>query len=169
MERLLEKLWLILIFFLVITTVSGGVLLAIKQVKSQPVEIVITSVESIRYQGQIHIGGAVSSPGYYPWKEGDTLQALLQSSGLKPEANLDGLRIYVPKTGETYPPQKININRAEAWLLQALPEIGPVRAQSIINYRAQKGPFLRIEDLLKVEGIGRTTYDRIKDLVTAGD
>lgn len=169
MGKLLDRLWLILIFFLVITTVSGGVLLAIKQVKSQPVEIVITPAESIRCQGQIHIGGAVSSPGYYPWKEGDTLQALLQSAGLKPEADFNGLKIYVPEIGETYPPQKININRAEAWLLQALPEIGPVRAQSIVNYRTQKGPFLRIEDLLKVEGIGRPTYDRIKDLVTTGD
>ena len=59
--------------------------------------------------------------------------------------------------------------KCEAWLLQALPEIGQSRAQAIINYRTQKGPFLRIDDLLKVESIGRTVYDKIKNLITVED
>ncbi len=169
MGKLLDKLWLILILFLVVTVISGGIVLAIKQVQSQPVEIVITPPKIPQYHGQVHIGGAVTNPGYYPWKDGDTLQAVLQGAGLKVEADLSRLKIYVPQVGETYPPQKININRAETWLLQALPEIGLVRAQAIVNYRIQKGLFLRPEDLLKVEGIGRLTYNRIKDLITVDD
>jgi len=169
MGKLLDKLWLILILFLVVTIISGGITLTVKQAQSQPVEIVITPPKIPQYHGQIHIGGTVTNPGYYTWKDGDTLQAILQGAGLKAEADLSRLKIYVPKIGETYPPQKVNINQAEAWLLQALPEIGPVRAQAIINYRTQKGPFLRPEDLLKVEGIGRLTYNRIKDLITVDD
>ena len=169
MGRLLDKLWIVLILFLIVSIISGGVILVIKQVESKPVEIIITPPKVIQYQGQIHIDGAITNPGYYSWKEGDTLQALLQSAGLKPEADFNRLKIYIPKIGETYPPQKVNINRAEVWLLQALPGIGPARAQAIINYRTQRGPFLRPEDLLKVEGIGRFAYERIKDLITVED
>lgn len=169
MGKLLDKLWLMLILFLVTTIISGSIILAVRQAGSQPVEIVITPPKIPHHQGQIHIGGAVTNPGYYSWKQEDTIQALLQSAGLKTEADLNRIKIYVPQINETYPPQKININRAESWLLQALPEIGPVRAQAIIDYRTQKGPFLRPEDLLKVEGIGRLTYNRIKDLVTVDD
>lgn len=169
MSKQTDKLWTFIIIFLAVSILCGGIVLAIKQVTSQPVEIVIAPPQAHQYHGQIHIGGAVTNPGFYPWKEGDTLQAFLQSAGLRPEADLNHLKLYVPKTGETYPPQKININRAEAWLLEALPEIGPVKAQAIIDYRAQKGPFLRIEDLLKVDSIGHTTYDRIKTLITVED
>jgi len=143
--------------------------LTLKQVKSQPIEIIIAPPQAQQYQGQIHIDGAITSPGFYSWNEEDTLQAFFQSAGLQPEADLNHLKLYVPKIGEAHPPQKIDLNRAEAWLLEALPEIGPVKAQAIINYRIQKGPFLRIEDLLKVEGIGQTTYDRIKALITVED
>ncbi len=169
MTKLMDKLWIALILFLVVSIVSGGIILIIKQTGNKPVELIIAPPKVIHYYGQIHINGAVTNPGYYSWKDGDTLQALLQGAGLKPEADLNRLKIYVPKVGETYPPQKININRAEAWLLQALPEIGQVRAKAIINYRNEKGPFLRPEDLLKVEGIGYRTYNRIKDLITVED
>jgi competence protein ComEA len=70
---------------------------------------------------------------------------------------------------EGEPPQKVNINRAEAWLLGALPGIGEVRAQAIIDYRQQNGPFRSTNELLKVAGIGTATYERIKDLITVAD
>jgi competence protein ComEA len=66
-------------------------------------------------------------------------------------------------------PQKINLNKAEAWLLQALPEMGEARAQAIIDYRTRYGPFRSIKDLTKVKGIGSTTFERVKDLVTVED
>ena len=66
-------------------------------------------------------------------------------------------------------PQKINLNRAEAWLLEALPEIGESRAQAIIDYREQNGPFHNINELIKVEGIGTATYEKIKDRITVAD
>ncbi len=66
-------------------------------------------------------------------------------------------------------PQKIDINRAEAWLLEALPGIGPSKAQAIIDYRQQHGGFSDITEIVNVAGIGRTTYENIKDLITVGD
>ena len=86
-----------------------------------------------------------------------------------PNADLSHIKIHVPKVSESHPPQKINVNRAEAWLLEALPGIGQGRAQAIVGYRNQHGPFRRTEDLLGVEGIGNSTLDKIRDLITVED
>ena len=66
-------------------------------------------------------------------------------------------------------PQKIDINRAEVWLLEALPGIGETLAQRIVDYRQQNGPFQHTNELLKVAGIGTTTYEQIKHLITVAD
>jgi competence protein ComEA len=65
--------------------------------------------------------------------------------------------------------QKIDINRAEAWLLEALPGIGETKAQAIIDYRRQHGDFSDITEITNVEGIGLSLYEQIKDLITIGD
>jgi comEA protein len=62
--------------------------------------------------------------------------------------------------------EKIDLNSASASQLELLPQIGPVLSQRIINYRETKGQFQKIEDLLKVPGIGPKTFDKIKDLIT---
>jgi competence protein ComEA len=78
-----------------------------------------------------------------------------------------------PETSAAVPqqeaPQKIDINRAEAWLLEALPGIGPSKAQAIIDYRQQNGGFAHITEITKVDGIGPTIYEDIKGLITVGD
>ena len=66
-------------------------------------------------------------------------------------------------------PQKIDINRAEAWLLEALPGIGESKAQAIIAYRQQNGGFGHIAEITNVEGIGPAIYEQIKELITVGD
>lgn len=66
-------------------------------------------------------------------------------------------------------PQKIDINRADAWLLEALPGIGPSKAQAIIVYREQNGGFSDTVEITEVAGIGMSIYDDIKDLITVGD
>jgi len=111
----------------------------------------------------------VANPGFYPLREGDTIEAIIQSAGTTHDADLGHIKVYVPSTSENSPRQRININRAEAWLLDALPGIGPGRAQAVVDYRNQHGPFKRIEDLLKVEGIGSSTLDRIRDFITVED
>ncbi len=65
--------------------------------------------------------------------------------------------------------KKININTASVSELQTLPRIGPKVAQRIVDYRTQNGPFKKIEDIMKVRGIGEKVFNQIKDLITVGE
>lgn len=62
----------------------------------------------------------------------------------------------------------VNINTANQEELEALPEIGPVTAAKIIEYRELNGLFATIEDIQKVKGIGPKTFEAIKDLIITG-
>lgn len=62
---------------------------------------------------------------------------------------------------------KININTAGIETLQTLPRIGPETARRIIAEREKHGPFRRKEDLLRVRGIGRKSYNWLEPLITA--
>jgi comEA protein len=62
--------------------------------------------------------------------------------------------------------KKININLAYSADLQRLPGIGRVTADRIIEYREQNNGFEKIEDLMKVRGIGAKKFGKIKDLIT---
>ncbi|MBC8274626.1 MAG: helix-hairpin-helix domain-containing protein [Chloroflexi bacterium] len=169
MSSHLNKYWLLIIAFLLVSLISGGIVLAVKQSRHKPVEISLSQTVSIQCEDEIYIGGTVVNPGFYPLREDDSIETLIQAAGLTPDADMGKIKIYVPKTGEVSQPQRINLNRAEAWLLDALPGIGPDRAQAIVNYRNQYGSFHRIEDLLNVSGIGSTTLGTIRDLVTLED
>ena len=60
------------------------------------------------------------------------------------------------------PGQRININTATKQEIDALPGIGPVKAQAIIDGR----PYDKPEDIMKVKGIKQKTFDKIKDNIT---
>ena len=66
------------------------------------------------------------------------------------------------------PGNLIDLNTAALNSLITLPGIGEVRAQSIIDYREQNGPFESVSDVTLVPGIGKTTYENLLDLVTVG-
>ena len=69
-------------------------------------------------------------------------------------------------TTSVAPGQRININTATAEELDALPGIGPVRAQAILDYRKQHGNFKSIEEIENVKGIKEGEFSRIKDRIT---
>ncbi len=60
----------------------------------------------------------------------------------------------------------LNLNRAKAGELEALPGIGAVLAQRVIAFRESLGGFRKIEDLREVKGIGAKKFDQLKLLVT---
>jgi competence protein ComEA len=64
--------------------------------------------------------------------------------------------------------KKININSATLVELQDLPSIGVKIAQRIIDFRKKNGNFKRIEEIMKVKGIGEKTFLRFKNLITTG-
>jgi competence protein ComEA len=164
-----DRVYLFITVFLLIAAIAGGVMLGLQRRGHQPVEVVLSQTESPQQAGEMYIGGAVANPGIYPWQGEDTLQTVLLDAGIEPNADLSHIEIYVPQAGETASAQKIDINRAEPWLLEALPGIGEVLAQRIADYRSENGPFRAIEDLLKVSGIGPATLERIRELVTVSD
>jgi len=164
-----DRVYLLITVFLVVAAIAGGVTLAVQHSRSQPVEIVLSQTEPPELSGELYIGGAVANPGIYALREGDTLQTLLSDAGIEPDADLSHIELYIPREGEDQSPQKIDINRAEPWLLEALPGIGEVLAKRIVDYRSENGPFKRIEDLLKVSGIGPATFENIKDFITVSD
>ena len=119
------------------------------------------------FTGNIYIGGAVNNPGYYPLMGDDSLDSLIKAAGgMKDGADLTQVTLTIAEPVSGSLPQRININRAEAWLLSALPGIGETHARDIIDYRTANGPFRSVNDLLNVKGIGQATLDKIKDLIT---
>ncbi len=66
------------------------------------------------------------------------------------------------------PKGRVNINTASASELEILPRIGPKVAQRIVDFRTKNGNFKKVEDIMKVQGIGEKVFDQIKDLITVG-
>ena len=123
----------------------------------------------------VEVTGHVHRPGVYHLPPGSRVEeALAAAGGLTPEADTsgvnmaaplsDGATVHIYARGEA--PQRVNINTAEAWLLEALPGIGEVLAGRIVAYRAEHGPFQRPEDLKRVPGISDAVYSKVKDKIT---
>jgi len=62
----------------------------------------------------------------------------------------------------------VNVNTAGLDELMALPGIGQIRAQAILDDRAANGPYRYPEDLIRVKGIGEGILSGILDQITAG-
>jgi competence protein ComEA len=161
-----NRFYLSITIFLAVAAIVGGITLGVQHSRNQPVEIVLSQTELPERSGQLYISGAVASPGIYALRGGDTLQMILSYAGVQPDADLNRIEVYVASQNDEESPQKIDVNRAEPWLLEALPGIGAVTAQRIVDYRSQNGPFRAVEELLQVSGIGEATFQKIKDYVT---
>ena len=140
----------------------------------------------------IHISGAVPRPGVYALPQGARVQDAISAAGgflaeaEKSQINLaalleDGEKLEIPFIEGALPivatpgptvvavtTELININTASAAELDTLPSIGPSLAQRIIEYRDANGPFVSIEDIINVPGIGSGNYERFKDMITVG-
>lgn len=93
----------------------------------------------------------------------------------------DGEKVHIPKAGETVVSGDaavsatgsagtsqsglVNINTADAGVLQTLSGIGEATAKAIIDDRTKNGPFTSIEDLMRVSGIGEKKFEKIKSYI----
>ena len=95
-----------------------------------------------------------------------TIMALLTLLIVNP-AFAAGEKEGVTKSNETLASmEKININQADTKTLTTLKGIGKDRAVKIIEYREQNGPFQKIEDLMKVKGIGKKIFEQNKNVLS---
>ena len=63
----------------------------------------------------------------------------------------------------------VNLNTAGTDQLTAIPGIGEAMAQRIVEWRDEHGPFRRVEDLMKVKGIGEKSLEKMRPHVTVGE
>ncbi len=69
-------------------------------------------------------------------------------------------------SGSTSTEKKVSINKATAEELSLLDGIGESKARAIIEYREKNGPFLKLEDLMNVSGIGEKSFEALKEKIT---
>lgn len=141
----------------------------------------------------VHMAGAVVHPGLVELPPGARVQdGVAAAGGVAADADaaavnlaavlVDGQQVYLPRIGETPPPLAaavsdgtttpglpagpVDVNRATAGELDALPGVGPAIAAAIVAHRDQHGPFASVEDLESVRGIGPAKLDALRGLVT---
>ncbi|MFC1938218.1 helix-hairpin-helix domain-containing protein [Chloroflexota bacterium] len=155
----LNRYWTPIIIVLLVIIAISSVVAWSKYSGSRRIEISMPPAQEL--QGDIYVGGTVNNPGFYPLLTGDSIQDIIQAAGgTSDSADLSKLELYIPQSGgeEEQQPQKIDINHAEAWLLQSLPGIGEVRAQAIIDYRQQNERFHSTDELVAVDGVTKRCF-----------
>lgn len=161
-----NRRWTPLAISLLAIVVTAGILVWSRYSGKQATEIIISSPPPAEQIGEVYIGGAVNNPGLYPLRADDSIAILVQAAGgTTTGIECDNISLYIAEAGEKDSPQKVDINRAEAWLLEALPGIGSDRANAIVDYRNQHGPFRNTGELTKVSGIGTSIFRQIEPLV----
>jgi competence protein ComEA len=175
------------------TANDATILVAASSEPATPVTAVDTPATTPTPSAQVAVDviGAVRQPGvYYVDSTARVNDAVNAAGGLAPDADreqinlaahlTDGQQIKVPRVSEATQlgtperasdaggsaKQLIDINTADAALLEQLPGVGSVTAQAIIDYRTANGAFARIEDVQNVKGIGPSTFNKLKDHIT---
>ncbi len=158
----------LIVFALLIIIVGGvAILFQLHPWTKGPLEITLQESSSVSGETQVYVDGAVAHPGWFPANGDARIGDIIDmAGGLAYKADFSSMKLYIPDDAESSESQKISINRADAWLLDALPGIGPATAQKIIDYREAKGPFVTISEIKMVPGIGDSVYENIKDLIT---
>ena len=143
------------------------------------------TAETLSAKGRlyVHVVGGVRHPGLYRLPQGSRVaDALARAGGATPKAQIelvnlaapvaDGQQIVVPRrgaavvataTGATGGP--VHLNSATLEQLDALPGVGPVTAQKILDYRQEHGAFGSVDELDAVSGIGPARLDELRKVV----
>ncbi|MGD1119571.1 MAG: ComEA family DNA-binding protein [Dehalococcoidales bacterium] len=160
--------WILAALVLILVIVAGALVIWLKSSHNPDIEISLALPRAVT--GSIYVGGEVNNPGWYPLFNSDNFTDIIRAAGgLKDGADLSEVELTVGGAGKQENVQKIDINRAAAWLLEALPDVGEAKAQAIIDYRQKNGPFRDIYELEKVPGFGPASLEKLKDLITVND
>jgi competence protein ComEA len=131
----------------------------------------------------VHVAGAVRQPGLYRLAEGKRVaDAVARAGGATAPADTaainlaaplaDGMQVIVPRrvAGGAAPgaaaPGRVSLSSASVAELDALPGVGPVTAEKIVDYRAEHGGFRSVDDLDAIPGIGPARIEQLRDLTT---
>ncbi len=130
----------------------------------------------------VEVRGAVPQPGFHALAGPLTVHAALRAAGADPAGQVDaalspGTRIRLSEAGELrLEPMDdllvvglpVDINRASARALTAIPGIGDRRAADIVASRDADGPYRSVDDLARVKGIGPATVEDLRPFLVAG-
>lgn len=72
------------------------------------------------------------------------------------------------KQPQASPDTPVDLNKATTEALVSVPGIGKVMAERIVAWREEHGPFRRVEDLMKVKGVGEKTFEKLRPYVKVG-
>jgi competence protein ComEA len=184
----LERYSHAIIIALAALLVAAVIALAIREhERRQPLELTFDGTPAAGGPIEVYITGAVAQPGVYEMAAGDrAIDLLYKAGGPAADADLEAAnlalllhdedRVVVPRTGQAgtsevagaQSPAVVNINAASAAELDALPGIGEVYSRRIVDSRTTAGPFATTDDLVNRDVIPRATYEKIRDLITAG-
>ena len=133
----------------------------------------------------VEVTGPVAHPGVYSFPKPPTLGEVWAKAGAagtppNPDQTIaSGSRVEVSPDGGYHLAAMsgaklvtlglpLDLNRATAQDLDAIPGLGPALAQRIVDYRTAHGPFKKIEDLLEVSGIGPQNLQKLKPYLGLG-
>jgi competence protein ComEA len=172
---------------LVLLILAGRLLLHSGASASVPVPApIVPSTTAAARVVVIDVVGAVRRPGLYRLSQGARIaDALARAGGPTPKAQLelvnlaaplsDGEQIVVPRRGAVaassgpggpaVPAGPVHLNTATLEQLDALPGVGPVTAQKILDYRQQHGAFGSVDELDAIAGIGPARLEQLRGLV----
>lgn len=138
----------------------------------------------------VHVAGAVREPGLYRLAEGSRVaDAVARAGGAAASADtaainlaaplVDGMQVVVPARVEVPAAAaaggeaqrgpssgRVSLGSATLEELDALPGVGPVTAQKILDYRSANGGFRSVDDLDAIPGIGPARVEQLRELVT---
>src|SRR5215204_492952 len=170
---------------LTLLALAGRTLAGAGGATAEPVARLVPEQTAAAQRLTVHVAGAVRRPGLYRLTEGKRVaDAVARAGGATAKADTaainlaaplaDGIQVLVPsrvagaagpaaaEEGATSGP--VSLSSATADQLDALPGVGPVTAQKIVEYRAAHGGFRSVDDLDAIPGIGPARIEQLREV-----
>lgn len=166
---------------LALLAIAGRTLAGAGAASEQPAQPLVAESPAVVPRLVVHVAGAVRRPGLYRLAEGKRVaDAVARAGGATAPADTaainlaaplaDGMQVLVPRRGPAVggkqPGGRVSLGSATLAELDALPGVGPVTAQKILDFRTQHGGFRSVDDLDAIPGIGPARLEQLRDVVS---